>query len=169
MPDSITTPRLLLQPFVPADAPALFSFLSDSRSMQHTYTAPSLQHCSARLSGYEAMRKTRGFAPWVARDLRSSQVIGWGGLSVDPDEPGWGIEVSYAFAPAAWGQGFATELVQCAVAHAFGTLSIPEVHAFAMQGNAASIRVLQKCGFVYLRFEASLDRNHYVAKAPSAA
>ena len=169
MPDSIKTPRLLLQPFASADAPALFSFMSDGRSMQHTYIAPSLEHCSARLSVYEAMRKTRGFAPWVVRELRSGQVVGWGGLSVGPDEPGWGPEVSYAFAAAAWGQGYATELVKYAVAHAFGTLSILELHAFAMQGNGASIRVLHKCGFAYLRFEASLDRNHYIAKAPSAA
>jgi [ribosomal protein S5]-alanine N-acetyltransferase len=169
MPDSLKSPRLLLQPFVPIDAPALFSFMSDGLAMQHTYVAPTLEQCTSRLSVYEAMRSTRGFAPWVVRESSSGQVVGWGGLSVDPDEPDWGVEVSYAFAPAAWGRGFATELVRYTVAYAFGPLSILEVHAFALPANAASIRVLQKCGFAYLRFEPSLDRNHYVVKAPGAA
>jgi hypothetical protein len=41
--------------------------MSDAVSMRHTYVAPTLEHCLARLRVYEAMRSTLGFAPWVAR------------------------------------------------------------------------------------------------------
>lgn len=136
--------------------------------MRHTYVAPSLAHCLARLSTYEAMRPILGFAPWVIYAMENSEIIGWGGLSVDPEEPGWGLEVSYAFTPHAWGRGYATELVQYSLNYAFGILSASEVHAFAKPENEASARVLHKVGFKALRYEPSLQRNHYLAIATSA-
>jgi RimJ/RimL family protein N-acetyltransferase len=137
--------------------------------MKHTYIAPSLEHCRVRLSAYEAMRGTLGFAPWVVRTARDGQVVGWGGLSIDPEEPEWGLEVGYAFSPVAWGQGYATELVQFSLAHAFELLAAEEVHAFARPKNEPSIRVLHRSGFRLLRYEPSLERNHYLVTVASAA
>ena len=165
----IKTANLLLRPFVHTDLPALYSFMSDASAMQHTYVAPSIDHCSNRLVAYEAMRSTLGFAPWVARVREDMQPIGWGGLSVDPKEPEWGLEVSYAFSPATWGKGYATELVNASLAYAFGPLQAREVHAFAKAENTASVRVLAKCGFLHLRYEPRLERGHYIVQVPSAA
>lgn len=137
--------------------------------MQYTYVAPSFDHCLARLRAYEMGRSTLGFAPWVARVTEESEPIGWGGLSVDPEEPDWGLEVSYAFCPAVWGNGYATELVQFSLAHGFSRLSAREIHAFAKPENTGSIRVLEKCGFNYLKCEPRLERGHYLAKLQSAA
>ena len=163
------TPNLCLRPYEPGDAPALFHFMSDPKAMQHTYVAPSLEHCAERLGGYERMRLKSGFAPWVVRRLETSEVLGWGGLNVDPEAPQWGLEVGYAFARAAWGLGYATELVQFSLTYAFGVLAALEVHAYAKPANTASHRVLGKCGFNLLRYEPSLERNHYLRSAPSAA
>lgn len=143
--------------------------MSDAQAMQHTYVAASLEQCAARLSAYEALRLTRGFAPWVVRISDSGELIGWGGLSVDPAAPQWGLEVGYAFTPSAWGQGYATELVRFSLEHAFGALAAPEVHAFARPENLGSVRVLEKCGFKFLRHEVSLARNHFLALTPGAA
>ena len=90
-----------------------------------------------------------------------SRIVGWGGLNVDPHDHGWGVEVSYFLDPACWGRGFATELVRASLDHAFGALALPEVGAFARPDNAASIRVLEKAGFAFVRFEPRLERNHY--------
>ena len=166
---ALNTPSLHLRPFTQTDAPAIFRFMSHASAMQHTYVAPSLEHCCTRLAAYEALRPTLGFAPWVARTCEDSEPIGWGRLSVDPDEPEWGLEVSYAFSPDAWGKGYATELVQCALGFAFGPLSTREVHAFAKPENTRSIRVLERCGFNQLRYEPRLQRNHYLAQLPREA
>jgi RimJ/RimL family protein N-acetyltransferase len=166
---SLATARLLLHPFNDEDAQPLFEIMCDARSMRYTYVAPSLAHCQARLSAYEAQRVTLGFAPWVVRLRTTGELIGWGGLSLDPDEPEWGLEVSYALAPGSWGQGYATELVQFAVAHAFAVLSAQEVHAFAKPDNAASLKVLSKSGFALLRHEARLQRDHFLIRAPAPA
>ena len=162
----LRTPRLSLRAFRDEDVPALYEFMSQTEAMRYTYVAPTLEHCAARLRAYEEMRRTHGFAPWVVFNSGDSEPIGWGGLSVDPEAPQWGLEVGYAFNPAHWGSGYATELVQCSVAHAFSVLAVREVRAFAMPENAGSVRVLEKCGFHLVRYEPSLQRNHYLVTAP---
>jgi RimJ/RimL family protein N-acetyltransferase len=169
MVEAVRTTSLLLSPYKDSDAQALFGFMSIPSAMQHTYIAPTVEHCSTRLKIYETMRSTHGFAPWVARLHEGGEPIGWGGLSIDPEEPEWGLEVSYAFSPIAWGKGYATELVQASLACAFGPLAVSVVHAFAKKQNTASVRVLEKCGFAYLCYEPRLERSHYLVKAPGAA
>ena len=78
-----------------------------------------------------------------------------------PLAPKWGIEVSYFVSRAAAGEGYASELVRAALDCAFGELGIDRIVAFARPENAASIRVLTKCGFEFVRYEPELERNHY--------
>ena len=75
------------------------------------------------------------------------QIIGWGGLNVDPGASGWGIEVAYFFHPDFWGNGYATELVKASLEHGFRDLSLDVINAYSHKDNKASIRVLEKCGF----------------------
>lgn len=164
----LQTQRLTLRPLCDDDISLLYAIQSNRVAMQFTYVAPSIEECSRRLRTYEDSRQSLGFAPWVVVDRIEGRVIGWGGLSVDPCDPGWGLEVSYFFDPAYWGSGFATELVASALRHAFHDLSHSRVSAFAMSDNLASIRVLQKCGFTFLRYEPTLERNHYQICAPRA-
>ena len=89
------------------------------------------------------------------------RVIGWGGLNVDPFEPGWGIELSYYLHPMHWGQGYATELVRATLQHAFATLDLEAVGAFVRPANVASARVLEKCGLTLQGYEPRLERNRY--------
>ena len=163
------TQHLVLRPFAPADTADLFRFMSNASAMEHTYVAPSLEECCARLNAYEAMRATLGFAPWVVSAVETGKAVGWGGLCVDPEEPEWGLEVIYALSPIVWGKGYATELVLFSLAYAFGPLSARQVHAFARSENGRSVRVLEKCGFNHLRYEPRLQRSHYVAHVPGAA
>ncbi|WP_328187674.1 GNAT family N-acetyltransferase [Marinobacter sp. OP 3.4] len=105
------TSRLMLRPFLERDTDELYAIQSDQQAMRHTFAATSLQQCAQRLKTFEDMRDSHGFAPWVVCDRSETEVIGWGGLNIDPFDPGWGVEVSYFFDPAHWGRGFATELV----------------------------------------------------------
>ena len=157
----IETPRLLLRPLRDDDIGALFEIQGDPQAMRFTYVAPSLEGCARRLRAHEALRGENGFAPWVAVLRDDDRVAGWGGLGVDPFDPGWGPEVSYFFHPAYWGRGLATELVRASLEHGFGALALPAIGAFARPENVASIRVLEKCGFRLLGWEPVLERNHY--------
>ena len=46
-----------------------------------------------------------------------------------------------------WGRGIATEAVQAVTEYAFGPLDLVRVQAGIFAWNAASMRVLEKCGY----------------------
>ena len=139
----------------------LFAIQGDPEAMRYTYVAPSREDCAHRLRTFAALEATLGFAPWTVELRTEGRVIGWGGLGIDPFDPGWGIEVSYWFHPACWGRGYATELVHAALEHGFGPLSLQTIGAFVRPENVASVRVLQKCGFRRSRYEPRLERDAY--------
>ncbi|WP_306440157.1 GNAT family N-acetyltransferase [Pandoraea anhela] len=164
----LLTKRLCLRPFLASDVPSLFEFMGDSAAMQYTHVDPSCTSLHGRLNEHESQRARRGFAPWVILERKSGDIIGWGGLYVDPVAPAWGIEVGYAFTPGAWGKGFASELVQFALWYAFDVLKVPEVCAFAMPQNLASVRVLTKSGFELTEYVPALGRHRYTVSAERA-
>jgi RimJ/RimL family protein N-acetyltransferase len=57
-----------------------------------------------------------------------------------------GLELYYSLAPAAWGNGYATEAAQAVVEHALGPLGLPELLAEIDEGNRASAGVLGRLG-----------------------
>jgi ribosomal-protein-alanine N-acetyltransferase len=161
---AIETGRLTLRALKEADIEPLYKIQCDPEAMRYTYCSPSLEESRRRLWAYDALEEQLGYAPWVIV-LRSDQrVIGWGGLNIDPFDPGWGVEVAYFFDPAYWGKGFATELVKASLECGFEQHALEEIVAFAHPENHASCHVLEKCGFRYQRFEPRLNRNYYTVK-----
>jgi len=157
----VETRRLTLRPFREDDVGPLFEIQGDVDAMRYTHAASSRQECAHWHRTYAAQTSTLGFAPWTVVLRDEARIIGWGGLGVDPFDPGWGIEVSYYFHPAYWGRGYATELVRAALQHAFDVLGLDAIGAFVRPANAASVRVLEKCGFSLCGYEPRLERNRY--------
>jgi ribosomal-protein-alanine N-acetyltransferase len=141
-----------------ADAAAFFAFLGDPAAMRFTHCHASLRACRRRLAGFEWQRRRAGIAPWAVIAKADQRLIGWGGLYEDPFDPGWGMELGYALHPAAWGQGYASELASVCLDCADTVLRIPEVSAFVHPDNTASRRVLEKVGFVPVRLVPEMQR-----------
>ncbi|MCX4245376.1 GNAT family N-acetyltransferase [Paraliomyxa miuraensis] len=72
--------------------------------------------------------------------------VGWFHLrpTVAPDESM--LELGYRLRHAVWGRGLATEGGRALIRYAFEDLDQPAVDACVDPRNAASIRVLEKCG-----------------------
>lgn len=130
-------------------------------AMQYTTPQSSLRDCRRYLAAHERQRRRVGCAPWVVVERETKATIGFGGLYDDPFDRGWGVEVGYFFAPAAWGKGYATELTQFCVALAREQARWPRLRAFAHPGNTASHRVLLKAGFEQERFVPEMNRFLY--------
>jgi [ribosomal protein S5]-alanine N-acetyltransferase len=160
-PVALQTARLVLRPPRLADAAALFAFLGDAEAMRHTQVRTSVRDCRRYLAVHERQRRRTGCAPWVVLDKEACAVIGFGGLYEDPFDPGWGVELAYSFAPAAWGRGYATELAQFCLELAERDGRWPEICAFARPGNTASRRVLEKVGFATVRYIPEMERYLY--------
>ena len=166
------TPRLILRPYDEADVDALYAIQGDRDYMRYTHWSESREACATWLRQYVEAEPQVGFAPWTLVHRDDRRIVGWGGLNIDPDAPAWGPEVSYFIHAAYQGRGLATELVMASLDHGLTELSLPTIAAFARPDNAASARVLERCGFAFVRFEPALDRNHYKvdrAASPSRA
>jgi len=161
----LQTRHLVLRPFRDSDVDPLYEIQGDREYMRFTFRAESRAACETWLRRYAQSRRVNGFAPWTIVLRSDDRVIGWGGPNIDPKAPEWGPEVSYFIHPAYQGRGFATELVRRSLQHGFSDLQFTRIGAFAMPENKASIRVLTKCGFKFLRYEPALLRNHYELEA----
>jgi ribosomal-protein-alanine N-acetyltransferase len=73
----------------------------------------------------------------------------WKGEERVPDEGVLGFYLARAF----WGRGLATEAGRAFVDFGFGELGLRRIVTAVEVGNAASVRVLEKLGFVVERFE----------------
>jgi len=163
----IQTAHLTLRPLRQEDFAPLYQIQSDPQAMQYTYTATSLAEFTEHIQAYANLETTIGYAPWAIIERTTAMLCGWGGLCIDPFDPGWGVELSYYFSPTVWGRGYATELTRATLDYGFATLQLPAIGAFAHPDNGASNRVLVKCGFHFQRYEPKLARNYYAVDTTS--
>jgi len=86
-----------------------------------------------------------------------------GGISLH-QKAGHCYETGYWIGEPYWGKGFATEALNKVLDFAFTELQIVRVQAFIFEGNTASERVLEKCGFKQEGFllKSYLKDNKYI-------
>lgn len=139
----IVTARLTLRPARPDDLEAMHAVLSDPRATRWWSTPPhdSLEQTSAWLDSMIASGP--GHPDFVIE--RDGLVIGKAGFWRLPD-------VGYILHPDHWGQGFAGEAVGAAIDHVFATRDLDDLTADVDPDNAASIRLLERLGFVKTGF-----------------
>ena len=92
-----------------------------------------------------------GWLGWYAvrdaDDAAPATVVGAGGYFGPPGDDGV-VEIGYSVTPEWRGRGYARELVAALVAHALSRRGVRQVVAHTGDANAASIAVLERCGFV---------------------
>jgi len=59
------------------------------------------------------------------------------------------VEVGWELDPSVWGQGLATEGGRAALAYGFEVVGLERIISVARADNAASRRVMDKCGLVF--------------------
>jgi len=59
-------------------------------------------------------------------------------------------ELAYGFRRDRWGRGYASEAAAACVRHGFAVLGLDRIVADVDPANPASVRVLEKCGFVHV-------------------
>ena len=141
----LTTERLHLRPFTLADREAIHAVYSDPAVMRYVghgaHRTPA--ETAAALRVYGEVLERRGFSFLAVTERAGGALVGDGGLhplgGQGPD-----VELGYTLARAVWGRGYATELGQALVEHAFGVLGVPRVVAQVEPANIASRNVLEK-------------------------
>nr|AMP50866.1 acetyltransf_3 [uncultured bacterium] len=153
IPASIQTQRLTLKPYDASDLPALEALLTNA-DIKKTFMIPD----------FASPEKLRAMAEKLLEfslsDAHFERGIYLGdtliGFINDVEISGGDIELGYVIHPAWQGRGYATEALQAAISTLFHA-GFTRVMTGAFEGNAASIRVMRKCGMVKLEKEDDIQ------------
>lgn len=155
----LETERLILRTWSLDDAEDGFRIWSDDEVMRYIGTGrgnADVEQTRSWLSRMIAHQEKHGFCFWAVVDKESNQLIGSCGMSYQLDG-GLPLEFGYTLARAFWGRGLATEAAGAALRYIFENINLAEVAASVDSRHVASIRVLEKIGFVYQRTEQLED------------
>jgi RimJ/RimL family protein N-acetyltransferase len=138
------TPRLLLRPGFPEDAPALAAAIADESIARNLANVPwpySMRDAEAFLAS-----PRDPILPSLLifeRGDGAPQLVGACGLG---RRPSGAVEMGYWIATTYWGRGYATEACAALIEIA-RTLGLASVEGSHFLDNPASARVLEKLGF----------------------
>ncbi|MEE4316684.1 MAG: GNAT family N-acetyltransferase [Erythrobacter sp.] len=137
------THRLLLRPIWPEDWQALFAGIADEGVVRNLARAPwPYRESDAR--AFAALPAGPRHPRFLITRARDAQVVGC--IGIEPVAESDAVELGYWIARAFWGQGFATEAGEAALAIA-AMLGHRQAVASHFLDNPASGRVLRKLGF----------------------
>lgn len=147
---SLETERLTLRPLTAEDAPDLKEWLGLDEIYTYWGRKASKGERDPELLFIDAR-------PWVKR--KPSQDFNWGivwkesgkvigMLAIFDVQNQRMASVGYRLHPAYWRQGIVTEALRRAVDFVFSETELQRLEATADVRNVASLRVLEKCGFI---------------------
>jgi RimJ/RimL family protein N-acetyltransferase len=148
-PEILTTPRMRGERLGPAHQQALAPILADPRVAATMGGVASAAEVAEQLASSAERWDREGFGYWMFFDAVSGQPLARGGLSRTEFDGQPEVEVGWTVTPERWGEGLAGELGAASVEVAFSGLGLPDVVAFTLPDNLASLRVMEKLGFVY--------------------
>jgi len=157
----VITPRLTLKPESIDDFYRFFDMSKDPEVMRWIGDG-SIYHWSKEtaLKKYQAGINNQGTTELGNLAVYAGYpglYIGWCGVTFSKflDH----AELGYRYCRDAWGQGYATEAAAAVIAETFRKTEMDRVLAIVHPANSASIRVLEKIGFVCIgtRFSRASD------------
>ena len=159
---TLTTPRLILRPWVEADAEALYRFARDPLVGPPAGWPPhmSVENSREIIRTVLAARETYAMVlRYNTTDSLSGEVISAGtpvgsvgimfkGCGSYPHMANTEAEIGYWVALPLWGRGLVPEAVKALQARCFIDLELDGLWCGYYEGNEKSRRVQEKCGFV---------------------
>ncbi|HEV3261177.1 MAG TPA: GNAT family protein [Gemmataceae bacterium] len=164
------TDHVYLSEIRPADKPAYVEHLKDKEIYDRTLRIPypyTEADADAWLALLEKTTRQQGRpVSWAIRNA-VDYLIGGCGFDGLVNGKAHRAEIGYWLARPYWGRGIMTAVVGTACDFAFAEFGLVKIVAHVFADNAASARVLEKCGFElegYLRKHHLKDGRHLDAK-----
>jgi RimJ/RimL family protein N-acetyltransferase len=140
--------RVLLRALAPGDEAFLAGLDTDPEVMRYI-GGPLEEEDAFRFAGVmvQGQEFRWRWGRWIVEDKASGERLGWMELFKLSLRHSDVLQLGYQFAPAHWGQGYASESLQLLIEYCFGPLEFPELHALIHPENERSRRLLAKFGF----------------------
>lgn len=158
LPQRITTLPVVLRTFVSADATRVEALCSHSEVALPTATIPHPYPAGAAAAWFathDSLRDAGTAWTYAITNVEGDSLIGAIDLRIGPDNDGI---LGYWIGRPYWGRGYATLAARALIAMAFLTLDVDTLSAAHLTRNAASGRVLEKCGLTLTCRERRLHR-----------
>ena len=142
---------------------------TDADSLQrHANNRHVSMHLRDRFPFPYEIEQARTFLGWIAKQPSptvwaievNGEAAGGIGIELHTDVERVSAEIGYWLGEAMWGRGIATEALTAVTAEAFKRFDITRLYALPFADHAASVRVLEKAGYVregHLRRSAIKD------------
>ena len=151
----LETQRLTLREFTEADVDNLYELNSDPEVMRYLSAGRPTPREVLRdeiipfhLGVYKRLER---LGTWAAQSAASGEFLGWFHFRPGPDADITNIDLGYRLHRSAWNKGYATEGSRALIDMGFSGLGVERVFGHTMTVNAASRRVLEKCGLTLVR------------------
>jgi [ribosomal protein S5]-alanine N-acetyltransferase len=143
---TLETEHLLLRAWRAEDADAWYSVLQEPDLLKYfpDPRPPSRRMADRYIEHHLDHWETYGYGHWVVTTRGDARIVGWTGLEYIAELQQ--TELAYLLSRSVWGRGYATEAGRAAARFAFDAAGVQELIGLVHPGNAASIRVLEKCG-----------------------
>ncbi len=143
----IVTPSSILRDWTPGDAGSLARHANNPKiaaTMRDAFPSPYTPE-----DAHQFISMATGPTPnfFLAIEVRGEAI---GGIGIHPldDVKRRSAEIGYWLSESFWGKGIVTDAVRSLVPVAFKKYDIVRLQAGIFSNNPASMRVLEKCGFI---------------------
>ncbi|WP_211047363.1 GNAT family N-acetyltransferase [Lutibacter sp. B1] len=146
----LETERLYLREFITSDGFHFYHLNNDPEVIKYTGNSAfsNINEATDFVKKYNDYT-VNGFGRWAVCIKETNEFLGWCGLKYD-----FGIkevDLGFRFYKKNWGKGYATESAKACVVYGFKCLKIKEIKGRAYLENKASIKVLEKCNFKFVK------------------
>ena len=149
----IETERLIIRPYTATDKDDLIRLFTDAEVMKYVGDGVLTEE-QAEEWWHKLFNKfyPQGIDIWAVFSKSDSEYIGHAGIYPRPTKKeDW--EFVYFLSRKSWGKGYATEIARAIIEYGFNEIKLPEVFATVDNEHQNSIRVLEKAGLRFLRYE----------------
>ena len=143
------TDRLILRTWEPADRAEFLRHCNTPAVTRYLGGVQSAEESSAAFERIDAYQRDSGHTFWIVERKSDGALLGFCGLKSVGDEgmPIDGeVEIGWRLREDAWGQGYAREAAEAALAWGWKNLGASRIVAITTPGNEPSWRLMERLG-----------------------
>lgn len=142
------TERLILRRWQEEDLAPFAAMNADPLTMRFMPGVMTSDETRAQMARFEEHHRSHGFGVWAVEAPRVAPLVGYTGLMRVPFEAPFtpAVEIGWRFAPAYWGNGYATEAARAALRIGFEDLNLDQIVSFTVPANKPSWSVMERLG-----------------------